>query len=103
MSYYVPCSNCKMLCPATKIAEGTGPHGNKLVCVECDKFIQWLPKNNDLPAHADTTCYHHRCTAWEKEFLLSIAKQRTLSPKQTDIYNRIMDRYSLGEYYGELK
>jgi hypothetical protein len=103
MSYYHRCTNCTSLTPKTKVADGTGPHGQKLVCAECEKFIRWLPKNTEPPAHVDTTRYHHRCTEWELKFLVSIAKQKTLSPKQSELCNKIVDKLSVGEYYGELK
>eukprot|EP01127_Copromyxa_protea_P014801 TRINITY_DN4179_c0_g1_i3.p1 TRINITY_DN4179_c0_g1~~TRINITY_DN4179_c0_g1_i3.p1 ORF type:complete len:182 (-),score=24.01 TRINITY_DN4179_c0_g1_i3:66-611(-) len=83
MSYR--CTNCTSPKPITKEVEGTGPHGNKLICPDCGKFYRWLPKNSASPLLSefllDRAWYEDRCTDWEKQFIASVAKQKKLSPR----------------------
>ena len=42
-----------ILQPCTRVEPGSGPHGEKLMCNHCGKFIRWLPKRlqtEDKPA-----------------------------------------------------
>ena len=41
----LPCHRCGVF-DYHRIEPGMPPHGNKLMCITCDAFIRWLPKNS---------------------------------------------------------
>ncbi len=41
--------------PCTRVEAGTGPHGEKLICNHCGKFIRWLPKRQKVEDNPATS------------------------------------------------
>lgn len=64
MAYYQRCENCARSSDerTTTTVAGTGPHAFKQICPDCQKFIRWVPKAVEAPAHADTKRYYPKCS-----------------------------------------
>lgn len=81
-----------------KIDGPFGPHEAKMVCSECGKFVEWIPKDKTIRAYmqrqeAIFLLLRGKLDGFEKSFLSSIGKVTKLSPKQELVYQRIKDKY----------
>lgn len=74
------------------------PHRYAIRCGECDCFIRWAekPENQDKrhsrKADINRLLETGNLSDWEREFLSNISTVRKLSPKQQEIFNRILSQ-----------
>lgn len=69
-------------------------------CSSCDAFLRWLPKpqnegkRNERSQVIQSWLSNPKASLndWERGFLQSIAKAKTLSPKQQECFNKIYNR-----------
>lgn len=88
-----------LFCESTKITIVQMPKGvahyAALRCGQCDCFLGWMQKpeteekRRDLAARIDKLVKAPELTQWEKEFLLSLKKQKKLSPRQAEVLAKV--------------
>lgn len=73
-------------------------HYGRLVCGDCGQFIDWLRDPDVSIAHInrkqaiDSMLATASLNEWERSFLKNIYEERTLSPKQSNVYQRIYQK-----------
>ena len=79
---------------------GHGTHYARLVCCDCQRFNGWM-RDPRVTAAADergtriaALLAGAELSAWERSFLQSIARQRHLTDKQNDCWQKIQSKYS---------
>ena len=87
------------ICGSTRITVVQMPkhcsHYAALRCGQCDCFLGWMPKpesegrRRDLAVRIDKALLAPGLTQWEKDFCLSLKKQKKLSPRQAEVLSRI--------------
>lgn len=74
-------------------------HHGKETCLDCGKFLRWVPKPETLERDKENARKIELLKTksmgdWEKGFLLSLEKQgRHFSPKQQDKLDELIKRY----------
>lgn len=93
------CPNCDSL-HILRITGDDEPtkHYGRLVCGDCGKFISWIRDPDVCLSHAnrkqaiDSMLATASLNQWERDFLANIRELRNLSPKQSDIYQKIYQK-----------
>jgi hypothetical protein len=74
-------------------------HHAKVICALCGRFIRWIEKPETIERrtrNAYTLARLGMCDGlsdWERAFVASISKCRTLSPKQQAVVDRLAAQY----------
>ncbi|MEP0755606.1 hypothetical protein NDA03_25840 [Trichocoleus sp. Lan] len=94
-----PCQHCGYETSSVIKMPPSSPHYAALRCGGCDVFQGWQPKPKNQEKAVKQTSVIDRLLAdpnlisqWESEFLKSIRKRKALSPRQTEILEKIQSR-----------
>jgi hypothetical protein len=74
-------------------------HFAKEVCADCGAFLRWLPKPENIERQKERQTQIEelqatgKLSAWEREFVATIIGQRTLSPKQAERFNAMLEKH----------
>jgi hypothetical protein len=79
-------------------------HWAKQKCATCGRTLKFLPKPSNL-ARREFNGYRilklqqmcHKLTRWERTFVDSIASQKRLSPKQSQVLTALVAKYLRGQ------
>lgn len=89
------CPSCRSTeITIVQMPKGTA-HYAALRCGQCDCFLGWMQKpeteekRRDLVVRIDKLIKAPGLTQWEKEFLLSLKKQKKLSPRQAEVLAKV--------------
>lgn len=93
---YTPCHKCNssdfvvLSCPEVNV------HSCKRVCARCHAFQSWAPSPKTLENQVyrqnqiDTALSYPSLTDFQRKFMMNIYNQRHLTPKQNDLFKKIM-------------
>ena len=89
--------------------DAPAPHNQKLICVDCDRFIKWLPKPKNIERHRELKIrlesLKDQCSGWESIFINDLTKNLRiaerdgklfkLSPRQLETLEKIEGKFTL--------
>jgi hypothetical protein len=77
----------------------SGPHFAKELCSDCGATLRFVPKPQTVQRHRLNAfrlaklAMSEELSKWEREFLLSIAHQNRLSPRQQEILDELVTKF----------
>jgi|SRR5215469_18379577 len=81
------------------VPEKRGPHYAKLVCIDCKKFLRWMPSPESLKRREENarilTALVKRdgLSEWERQFVRDMSSHENISPKQQALLYQLRDKY----------
>jgi hypothetical protein len=92
-----------------QIEDAAPPHSQKLICVDCDRFIKWLPKPKNIERHRELKNrlenLKDKTSNWESIFINDLTKNLRiaerdgkifkLSPRQLETLEKIEGKFTL--------
>lgn len=100
------CPNCGST--QFQTSEAQPPHGQKLICGNCNRFIKWLPKQKNLAQHQNLKsrleALKDKVGGWDSAFVNDLIKNLRiaerdgkifkLSPRQSECLQNIEGKFS---------
>lgn len=86
---------CAHLATRTEQMPAGGAHYAREVCVECGRYVRWLPRPETVErqrVNAFSLAKLSMCEGlsdWERGFVRDVSRQRKLSPKQQALVERL--------------
>jgi len=78
-----------------------GVHHGRRDCIECGKFLRWIPKNKEFGGdqatrnkQIDRLLNNKPLNEFELNFLSSVRKYKDLSEKQQAVLHKTLDKYA---------
>jgi len=77
-------------------------HFAREVCRNCDRVLRWLPKPQNLEHRRFNALRIARLlmsgglSEWERKFMKSIAPLKKLSPRQTAVLDKLLEKFQIG-------
>ena len=66
------------------------PHNQKLICVDCDRFIKWLPKPKNIERHQNLKIrlqtLSFKVNGWESIFINDLIKNLRIAERDGKIF-----------------
>jgi hypothetical protein len=92
-----------------QIEDAPAPHNQKLICVDCDRFLKWLPKPKNVDRHRELKnrleTLKDNVNGWEAIFINDLTKNLKiserdgkifkLSPRQLETLEKIEGKFTL--------
>ena len=92
-----------------RVEDAAPPHSQKLICVDCDRFIKWLPKPKNIERHQNLKSrlesLKDQCSGWGSIFINDLIKNLRiaerdgklfkLSPRQLESLEKIEGKFIL--------
>ena len=92
-----------------RVEDAAPPHSQKLICVDCDRFIKWLPKPKNIDRHRELKIrlesLKNKVNGWESIFINDLIKNLRiaerdgkifkLSPRQLESLEKIEGKFIL--------
>jgi hypothetical protein len=73
-----------------QIVDAAPPHNQKLICVDCDRHIKWLPKPKNISRHQNLKLrletLKDQCSGWEAIFVNDLIKNLRISERDGKIF-----------------
>jgi hypothetical protein len=73
-----------------QVEDAPPPHNQKLICVDCDRFIKWLPKPKNVDRHRilknRLENLKDKTSNWESIFINDLIKNLRLSERDGKIF-----------------
>ena len=101
------CPQCGSDSP--QVTDAAPPHGQKVTCSDCGRFVRWLPSSQNIERHRNLKdrlkALQGRVNGWDSAFVnnliekIRIAERAgkifKLSPRQSEQLQRIEEKFSL--------
>jgi hypothetical protein len=72
------------------IVDAAPPHNQKLICVDCDRFIKWLPKTKNVERHRELKNrlenLKDKTSGWESIFVNGLIKNLRIAERDGKIF-----------------
>jgi hypothetical protein len=79
------CGSIKFQC-----VDAAPPHNQKLICVDCDRFVKWLPKPKNIERHRELKnrleTLKDNVNGWEAIFINDLTKNLKISERDGKIF-----------------
>jgi hypothetical protein len=73
-----------------QIEDAAPPHNQKLICVDCDRFIKWLPKTKNVDRHRALKNrlenLKDKTSGWESIFINDLIKNLRIAERDGKIF-----------------
>jgi len=73
-----------------QISEAQPPHGQKLICSDCGRFIKWLPSRKNVETHqnlkARLESLKGKVSGWDSAFVDSLLQKIRISERDGRIF-----------------
>jgi hypothetical protein len=73
-----------------QIEDAAPPHNQKLICVDCDRFLKWLPKPKNIERHQNLKLrlesLKDQSSGWESIFINDLIKNLRIAERDGKIF-----------------
>jgi hypothetical protein len=73
-----------------QIEDAPPPHSQKLICVDCDRFVKWLPKPKNVDRHRELKNrlenLKDKTSNWESIFVNDLIKNLRISERDGKLF-----------------
>jgi hypothetical protein len=73
-----------------EIQDAPAPHSQKIICSDCDRFIQWLPSPKNIERHRELKIrlesLKGKVGGWESIFINDLTKNLRISERDGKIF-----------------
>jgi len=73
-----------------QVEDAAPPHNQKLICVDCDRFIKWLPKPKNVERHQNLKnrleSLKDQSSGWDSIFINGLIKNLRISERDGKLF-----------------
>jgi len=73
-----------------QILDAQPPHGQKLICSDCGRFIKWLPSSKNISQHQELKLrlesLKNKVSGWDSAFVDSLIQKLRISERDGKIF-----------------